>query len=100
MDFPIYCQANPGRKAYRRKGQYNQAIIDHGKAIEINPRYTKAYLSRAITYVKIDQLDRAISDFNKVIEQNPRYASAYKYRGLAFEKKANMTKLYLITPGP
>ncbi len=32
---------------YQRKGQYDQAISDYNKALEINPRYALAYYNRA-----------------------------------------------------
>ena len=40
---------NQGR-AYGQKGQYDQAISDYGKAIEINPRDATAYYNRGCAY--------------------------------------------------
>jgi len=59
------------------KGQYDEAISDFNKAIEINSKYDKAYNNRGITYRLKGQYDRAISDFNKAIEINPTDAQAY-----------------------
>ena len=63
--------------AYAEKGQYDRAISDFNKAIEINSRYEKAYGNRGIVYRLKGQYDQAISDFNKAIEMNPRDAQAY-----------------------
>jgi len=63
--------------AYGEKGQYDQAISDFNKAIEINPRYNTAYNNRGIVYRLKDQYDQAISDFNKAIEINRLDAEAY-----------------------
>jgi Flp pilus assembly protein TadD len=63
--------------AYGEKGQYDQAISDFNKAIEINPAYGKAYTNRGIVYRLKGQYDRAISDFNKAIQINPLDAQAY-----------------------
>jgi len=63
--------------AYGEKGQYDQAISDFNKAIEINPRYGQAYNNRGIVYRLKGQYDQAISDFNKAIEINPRDAQTY-----------------------
>ena len=63
--------------AYGEKGQYDQAISDFSKAIEINAGYDKAYNNRGIVYRLKGQYDQAISDFNKAIEINPRDAQTY-----------------------
>lgn len=63
--------------AFGEKGQYDQAISDFSKAIEIDARYSKAYNNRGIVYRLKGQYDRAILDFNKAIEINPMDAEAY-----------------------
>ncbi len=78
--------------AYARKGQYDQAISDFNKALEINPRYATAYYNRGVAYARKGQYDQAISDFTKALEINPRYATAYYNRGLPIRIRANMTK--------
>ena len=70
--------------AYHEKGQYDKAISDYDKAIEINPKYAHAYVNRGTAYRKKGQYDKAISDCNKAIEINPRYAHAYLIRGHAY----------------
>jgi len=71
---------NHGADNYQR-GQYDEAISDFSKAIEINPRYAQAYLNRGTAYHRIGQYEQAISDLNNAIEINPRYAEAYFNRG-------------------
>lgn len=78
--------------AYGKKGQYDQAIVDFNKAIELNPRDAAAYYNRGISYEKRGQHDRAILDFTKAIEINPRYAKAYINRGLPIFSKKNTRK--------
>ncbi len=63
--------------AYGEKGQYDQAISDFSKAIEIDARYNKAYNNRGIVYRLKGQYDRAILDFKKAIDINPLDAEAY-----------------------
>ena len=63
--------------AYGEKGQYDQAISDFNRAIEINPRYTMAYNNRGIVYRLKGRYDQAISDFNKAIGINPLDPEAY-----------------------
>jgi tetratricopeptide (TPR) repeat protein len=63
--------------AYGEKGQYDQAISDFNRAIELNPRDIKAYNNRGIVYRLKGQYDQAISDFNRAIELNSLDAEAY-----------------------
>jgi len=54
--------------AYLYKGQYDQAISDCNRAIEINPRNIETLNIRGDAYRFKGQYDKAISDFNKAIE--------------------------------
>jgi tetratricopeptide (TPR) repeat protein len=83
------------------KGDYDGAIADYTKAIEIDPNSAGAYVNRGIAklsngnydggHVKQSdypeqskaELDNAIADFNKGIELNPKDARAYNYRAQA-----------------
>ena len=69
---------------YVARGQYDLAISDYSKAIEINPGLDKAYDSRGAVYGLKGQYDRAIADFTKAIELNPSFAEAYYNRGYAY----------------
>ncbi len=40
------------RPVFPRKGDYNQAIVDYTKAIEIDPDYADAYHDRGLAWVK------------------------------------------------
>ncbi len=51
--------------AYAEKGQYDQAISDFNKALEINPRYATAYYNRGIAYKDKGQYDKAWEDVHK-----------------------------------
>ena len=73
--------------AFQDKGQYDQAISDFNKAIEINPRLADAFYNRGNAYFKKGQPDKAISDYNKAIELNPKLAMAYYDRGIAYQFK-------------
>ena len=72
---------------YCEIGQYDQAISDFSKAIEINPRLAHAYNNRGAAYLYKAQYDQAISDLSKAIEIDPRFKHAYNNRGWAYMKK-------------
>jgi len=49
------------------------ALDDCSDAIELDPRYIKAYMRRAKIYEEMDQLDDALTDLNKVVEIDPSF---------------------------
>ena len=64
------------------KRDYDGAIEDFTKAIELDPDYTNAYVWRG--FVKLEVLDDyngSIADYSKAIELKPDYAGAYNDRG-------------------
>lgn len=70
--------------SHAAKGQYNKAIADFNKALELNPREAKTYLGRGIAYLEKFEYDKAISDFSQAIEINPKFAEAYEGRAEAY----------------
>jgi len=67
--------------------QYDKAITDFDKAIELYPKMEIAYADRGLVYIITQKYDQAIADFNKVIELNPNYEYACNsYLGLAYMK--------------
>ena len=50
---------------YGEKGQYDQAIANYNKAIEMAPEYAKAYSNRAIAYYFKKEYDKAWEDVRK-----------------------------------
>jgi len=78
-------------EAYYFDGEYDQAILELTKAIEINPGLARAYVTRGITYEDKNEHDLAIADFTKVIEIKPTDAHAYVYRGMVFKNKGEYT---------
>jgi len=64
-------------------GDYQGAIEDYNKAIEINPNKAEAYVNRAFAKGELGDFRGAIEDCNKAIELNPKYAEAFYNRGFA-----------------
>ena len=62
------------------KENYNQAIKDYDKAIELKPNYAYAYNNRGIAYNKKGNYDQAIKDYDEAISLNPNYADACNNR--------------------
>ena len=70
--------------AYYAKDQYEQAISEFTKTIEINPKRAKAYYNRGIAYAKKDLYDQAISDYDKALEISPGDTKAHLSRGAIY----------------
>lgn len=77
---------------YLTKGEYDQAISEFNKALEINPKDSGAYKNRGAAYMNKRQYDQAISDYTKALEINPKDAEAYNIRGRAYYFKGEYEK--------
>ena len=69
---------------YLTKGEYDRAIAEFNKALEINPKDSGTYKNRGAAYVNKGQYDQAISDYTKALEINPKDAEVYNARGRAY----------------
>lgn len=95
---------NRGVDYYRQK-QYDLALPDFNKALQLQPDYTWAYLSRGAVYEVQHQIDQALQDYSKAIALNPRFADAYLNRGNLFKTQGraaeaikDYTRLMSINP--
>ena len=73
-------------------GEYDAAITDYNKAIELNPKEASIYFSRGLAHFNKQSYSSAIADFDKVIELDPDEAMAFFKRGNALEKTGNFDK--------
>ena len=60
--------------SYYNVGQYQRAIEDYDKAIELDPNNDRTYQQRGDCYVELGQYQRAIEDYGKAIELDPNNA--------------------------
>jgi len=76
-------------RAYNKRGMahvsmrnYEQAVIDYTKAIELDPNYVEPYHNRSIVHLLMDNYGQALLDCNKAIELAPDFVPAYINRGI------------------
>ncbi|MGI9568857.1 MAG: tetratricopeptide repeat protein, partial [Desulfobulbia bacterium] len=78
--------------AYSNKGQFDEAISNYDRAIQLNPKNAAAYYNRGIAYAQLTDSGRAIADFTNAIKINKRLALAYAYRSLMLSKNSHFDR--------
>jgi tetratricopeptide (TPR) repeat protein len=73
--------------ARNRESDFDLAIADYTKAIELDKNYAGAYKNRAFAYRKKNDLESAIADYTKAIEIYPEFQDAYNGRGFAYSRR-------------
>jgi tetratricopeptide (TPR) repeat protein len=68
---------------------FDLAIADLDRAIELNPNSPAAYAGRGIAYNGKNDYQKAIADFNRAVELEPDSAAIYTGRGIAFYNQVN-----------
>lgn len=68
---------------------YDGAIADYTKAIELNPKYSEAYCNRGNAKLLKRDYDGAYADGNQAIALDPKNADAYSVRGQAKSGKSD-----------
>ena len=69
---------------------FEGAIADYNRAIELDPKYAAAYSNRGNAKQAKGDLDGAIADCNRAIELDPKDPLAHKYRGVAKKAKGDL----------
>jgi TolB-like protein/DNA-binding winged helix-turn-helix (wHTH) protein/tetratricopeptide (TPR) repeat protein len=87
--------------ACRAAGQYDRALAAIRRALEINPRQTRANFQLGVTYMFMGRLNDAITEFEAVVKSprgsNPRFQAylgyAYAAAGRAVEARRILKQL-------
>jgi tetratricopeptide (TPR) repeat protein len=65
---------------YRRGNAYDEALADFDKAVELNPRFARAYQGRALVHDELGEDYKAHADLDRAIELDAHDWSAYYSR--------------------
>jgi tetratricopeptide (TPR) repeat protein len=92
---------------YLSDGQYDQAISECTRAIQLDPNLYIAYINRASAYSLKGQYDLVISDCSAAIQLEPELPLAYLSRGMGYrslgrkvEALKDLEKLLTLTSSP
>ncbi|MBI4646055.1 MAG: hypothetical protein HY738_05515 [Bacteroidia bacterium] len=70
--------------AFSHYNQYDMAIRDYNKAIELNPRYKNAFFDRGMARLIAHDYENALNDFTQVLKFDSSAADACRDRGTAY----------------
>jgi tetratricopeptide (TPR) repeat protein len=70
--------------AYLSRGEYDQAIADFTKAIEIDVGFAEALNNRGVAYRHMNIYDKALADFTGALRIDPNYTEALNNRGVVY----------------
>jgi len=77
---------------YVKKNEADKAIVEFYKALQLNDKYSGAYIMLGSIYLYKPDYDQAILEFNKAIELNPEFAVSYIGLGNAYRYKGDTEK--------
>ncbi len=72
--------------SFARAGNYDETIAATTKAVQLDPKYLLAYVTRSFAYIRLGNYQLAIADCNRAIELDPKISMAYVNRGIAYAK--------------
>jgi Flp pilus assembly protein TadD len=70
--------------AYYASGEYDKAIIELEKVVELEPDNTDAYTNLALSYSSNGDYENAVTAWTEVIDANPDQAGPYYERGISY----------------
>jgi tetratricopeptide (TPR) repeat protein len=80
--------------AYRNKGDYDRAIADYTRAIELDPKNAHAFSDRGVAHYDKKEYDLAIADATRALELNPKGSTTYNNRGQAYRAKSDYDRAF------
>ncbi|MBN2774068.1 MAG: tetratricopeptide repeat protein [Prolixibacteraceae bacterium] len=86
--YPYFAEAYINRgHFYRSENNYQEAIQNYNKAIELDDNRALAFYNRGKAFFDTGQFDKALTDMNKAIELEPDFPEAYSNRGSIYAMK-------------
>jgi lipoprotein NlpI len=69
--------------AYDARKEFDKAIVEYTKMVELSPRDARAYQGRGEDYFRLGKFKESVADFDKVIELEPDREPYHWQRGIA-----------------
>lgn len=71
---------------YFQQGQYNQALAQYKRAMDIDPNYYPAYYNLGLAYMQVEKYDLAAETFKKAVSLEPKSGVAFLNLGVSYNK--------------
>ena len=95
VDKKDYLELSKSALNEAKSGNYEKAILEYNKLIEINPSNAKAFYNRGYSYMQLGNYISATKDFNKAVEINSNFPEAFFNRGWIQGELGNYEKAIL-----
>jgi len=81
-------------KEFSKSGNYDEAVENYTKVIELDPKFTKAYIERAFAYEELKQLPEAAEDYKSLADLLPNeYIWYYKTASIYYKLNKYVTAI-------
>ena len=71
---------------YFKKKDYNNALAQYKKAIDLDKKYYPAYLNLGILYIETGKYDLAVNTLKQAVALQPKSSNAHLNLGIAYNK--------------
>ena len=85
---PYYVAFLAGEKFYR-EGDYDRAISEYNRSIELKADYSNAFAARGNAQRRKGDNARAIEDYTRALVLKRDYTEVYNYRGFVYSKRGD-----------
>ncbi|GAW91820.1 tetratricopeptide repeat protein [Calderihabitans maritimus] len=69
---------------YLRNGEYNKAVAEYQKAINLDSQHFPAYFNLGLAYMQVEKWDLALDAFDRAILIQPRSYAPYLNKGIIY----------------
>ena len=68
----------------KSRKEFEKAIKDFNKAIELKPEFKEAHNNLGYCYRKIGEMEKSLAAYGEALKLDPNFAQAHEYRGETF----------------
>jgi tetratricopeptide (TPR) repeat protein len=69
--------------AWRQQGEFEQAIAEYTRVLEVSSRDPESYFGRGWSYHRAGNISRAVDDYTEAVRLRPHWSDVYKMRAHA-----------------